>query len=136
MAVLRDRPLSHVMSLSMQNLNPFIAIFLSFSSRKFAERVHKAKKIRLIERKTHTCNDGSVDCKKTDSLGAQSLTSPASASLRLVLPYDLFFIPRDTQSVLVHFLPNMCLRKSRFLKFRRARPQCVVLYTLVLMYSW
>ena len=30
----------------------------------------------------------------------------------------------------------MCLRKSRYLKFRRARPQCVVLHTLVLMYSW
>ena len=33
------------------------------------------------------------------------------------------------------FLPYMCLRKSRYLKFRRARPQCVVLHTLVLMYS-
>ena len=32
-------------------------------------------------------------------------------------------------------LCNMCLRKSRYLKFRRARPQCVVLHTLVLMYS-
>ena len=42
----------------------------------------------------------------------------------------------DTQSGLVHLLPNMCLRKSRYLKFRRARPQCVVLHTLVLMYSW
>ena len=39
------------------------------------------------------------------------------------------------QSVLVHFLPNMCLRKSCYLKFGRARPQCVVLHTLVLMYS-
>ena len=29
----------------------------------------------------------------------------------------------------------MCLRKSRYLKFRRARPQCVVLHTLVLMHS-
>ena len=78
-------------------------------------------------------------CKKTDSLGASSLTSPASASLRFFLPYDLFFMRRDrldTQSVLVHFLPNMCLQKSRYLKFRRARPQCVVLDTLVLMYSW
>ena len=79
MAVLRGRPLTHVRSLiSVPNLNPFIAIFLSFFSRKFAERVHKGKKVRFIERKTHTFNDGSVDCKKTDSLGAQSLTSPAS----------------------------------------------------------
>ena len=29
-AVLRGRPLTHVRSLSMQNLNPFIAIFFSF----------------------------------------------------------------------------------------------------------
>ena len=29
----------------------------------------------------------------------------------------------------------MGIRKSRYLKFRRARPQCVVLHTLVLMYS-
>ena len=39
-AVLRGRPLTHVRSLSMQNLNPFIALFLSFfefSLRKLAE---------------------------------------------------------------------------------------------------
>ena len=36
------------------------------------------------------------------------------------------------------FFTQVCLRKSYacYLKFRRARPQCVVLHTLVLMYSW
>ena len=34
----------------------------------------------------------------------------------------------NTQSVLVHFLPKMGLQKSRYLNFRRARPQCVVLH--------
>ena len=69
-AVLCGRPLTHARSLSMQNLNPFSTIFFLFSSRKFAERMHKGKRVRLIERKTRTFNGGSVDCKKTDSLGA------------------------------------------------------------------
>ena len=43
---------------------------------------------------------GGVDCKKTDSLGASSLTSPVSASLRFFLPYDLFFMRRDSLSIL------------------------------------
>ena len=34
------------------------------------------------------------------------------------------------------FLPNMCLRKSRYLEFHRARPQCLVLHTLLLTCSW
>ena len=99
-AVLRGRPLTHVRSLSMQNLNPFISIFLSFFFTKIRREGAKGKKVRLIERKTHTFNDGSVDCKKTDSLRAKSLTSPASASLRRFLPYDLFFMRRDTFSIL------------------------------------
>ena len=45
-AVLRGRPLTHVRSLPMKNLNAFIVHFLFFSSRKFAERVHKGKKVR------------------------------------------------------------------------------------------
>ena len=38
--------------------------------------------------------------------------------------------------MLVNLLPKMGLRKSPYLKFRRARPQCVVLHTLVLMHYW
>ena len=47
-------------------------------------------------------NDGSVDCKKTHSLGAKSHTSPAGARLRLFLHYryDLFFMRRDGLSIL------------------------------------
>ena len=138
-AVLRGRPLIHVRSLSMQNLNPFIALFLSFflheNSQKECIRVRKKG---WFERQAHTVNDGNVDCKKTNSLGASSLTSPASASLRLFLPYDLFFMRHDGLSILKAclyiFLPNMCLRKSHYLKFRRASPQCVALHTVIHFY--
>ena len=71
-------------------LNPFVVLFLSFfSSRKLTARVHKGKKVRC---QTHMANDGSVDCKKTHSLWAQSLTWPACARLRLFLHYDLLFM--------------------------------------------
>ena len=62
--------------------------------------MRKGKKVRLIQSQIHLVNDGSVDCKKTDSLGASSLTSPASASLRFFSPYDLFFMRRDGLSIL------------------------------------
>ena len=42
----------------------------------------------------------SIARKLTRSLGASSLTSPASASPRFVLPYDLFFMRRDSLSIL------------------------------------
>ena len=45
-AVLRGRQLTHVSSLSMHNLYPFIAFFFLFSSQKLAERLHKGKKVR------------------------------------------------------------------------------------------
>ena len=45
-------------------------------------------------------NDGSVDCKKTDSLGVQSLTPPVSTRLLLFFHYDLFFMCRDGFSIL------------------------------------
>ena len=66
-AVLRGRPLTHVRSLSMQNLNPFIALFLSFfSSRKLAERVHKGKKVRLFkDRHTQSTKGASIARKCT-----------------------------------------------------------------------
>ena len=100
MAVLQlcGRPLTHFRSLSMKNLNPFIALFLSFSSRKLAERLHKGKKVRWFDGR-HTESMGASICKKTDSLGAQSLTSPASARLCLFLNYDLFFMRRDGFSI-------------------------------------
>ena len=54
--------------------------------------------------------------------------------------YDLFFMHPNGLSVFKAcsyiFLPKMGLRKSRYSKFRCAIPQCVVLHTLVLMYSW
>ena len=54
--------------------------------------------------------------------------------------YDLFFMHPNGLSVFKAcsyiFLPKMGLRKSRYLKFRCAILQCVVLHALVLMYSW
>ena len=69
-AVLRGRPLTHVRSLSMQNLNPFIVFILSFFFTK--TRREGCIRVRTLGylRQTHTFNGGSVDCKKTDSPGA------------------------------------------------------------------
>ena len=71
-AVLHGRPLTHVRSLSIQNLNLFIALFFPFfffffheNSQRECIRVRK-----LVILKADTLNDGSVHCKKTDSLGA------------------------------------------------------------------
>ena len=134
-AVLRGRPLTHVDAKPQFIYSTFPFFFLHENSQRGCI---KGKKVRFFNGK-HTVNNGSVDCKETDSLGAQRLTSPACASLRLSVHYELFFHAPlwffDTQSVLVHFLPKMGLWKSRYLKCRCARPQCVVLHTLVLMYS-
>ena len=65
-AVLRGRPLTHVRSLSMQNLNPFIALFLYFSSRKLAEREHKGQKVRLFkDRHIQSTMGASIPRKRT-----------------------------------------------------------------------
>ena len=53
-----------------------------------------------LSTQTHTVNDGSVNCKKTDSLWAWSLMSPANASLLLFLHYELFFMRRNGLSIL------------------------------------
>ena len=55
----------------MQNLNPFIALFLSFfSSRKLAERVHKGKKVRLFKDRHTQSTKGASIARKKKSLGA------------------------------------------------------------------
>ena len=71
--------------------------------------------------------------------GVESYVTSLRKSAPLLALWPVFHAPRwsfDTQSVLVYFLPKMGLRKSRYLKFCRARPQCVVSHTLILMYSW
>ena len=45
-------------------------------------------------------NNGSIDCKRKDSLGTESLMSPASARLHLLLHFDLFFMHRGGLSIL------------------------------------
>ena len=65
-AVLSGRPLTHDRNLSMKNQSPFIAIFLSFFFMKLAETLHEGKKVRWISSR----HIWSVNCKKTDSLGA------------------------------------------------------------------
>ena len=54
----------------------------------------------ILAKKKKKKNDRSVDCKKTDSVGAWSPTSPASASLRLFLHCELFFMRRNGLSIL------------------------------------
>ena len=83
---------------------------------------------------------GALTVRKWTRLRSQVLYYVTSHRKSAPLPslWPVFRVPRasfDTQSVLLHFLPNICLRKSGFLKFSHARPQCVVLHTLVLMYS-
>ena len=141
-AVLRGRPLTHVRSLSMQNLNPSIRAFpFFFSSRKLAERVHKGKKVRLFKDRHTQSTKGASIARKCTRLGRRVLRHQPAQSLRLLLHYDLFFMRRDGLSILkvcsyiFYLYIKMGLRKSRYLKFRRATPQCVVLHTLVLMYS-
>ena len=86
--------------MSMQNLNSFIALFLSFFLHENSQSgCIKGKKVRCFKGR-YTVNDGSVDCKKSDSVVAWSLTSPASARLRLFLHYELFFMRRDGLSIL------------------------------------
>ena len=47
--VLRGRLLIHGGSFSIKDLNQFIMLFLSFSSRKLAGRVHKGNKVRWFK---------------------------------------------------------------------------------------
>ena len=71
-AVLRGRPLTHVRSLSMQNLNPFIALFF-FSSRKLAERVQKGNKVRLFKDRHTQSTKGVSIARKCTRLGRRVL---------------------------------------------------------------
>ena len=72
-AVLRGRPLTHVKSLSMHNLNPFLSLFLSFFSRNLAERVHKGKKVRLFKDIHTQSTMGASIARKWTSLGRRVL---------------------------------------------------------------
>ena len=62
--------------------------------------MRKGKKVRLIQSQIHLVNDGSVDCKKTDSLGSSSLRHQLAQVWASFLPYDLFFMRRDSLSIL------------------------------------
>ena len=54
-AVLRGRPLTHVRSLSMQNLNPFIALFLSFFLHENSQRGYiRVRKLGCLKTDTHS----------------------------------------------------------------------------------
>ena len=139
MAVLRDRPLTHVRSLSMQNLNPFIGLFLHFFLHENSQRGCIRKLGWLKERHTHIQRWERRLQENGVARTVQSYVTSKRKSAPLLALWPVFHAPRwsfGTQSVLVHFLPKMGLRKSRCLKFCHDRPQCVVLHTLVLMYSW
>ena len=105
-AVLRGRPVTHVYAKPKFIYRTFPVLFLRESLQR---RCIKGKKIWFFKGK-HIVNDGSVDCKKTDSLGAQSITSPASASLCLFVHCDLFFMRCDGLSILKACSCIFCLK--------------------------
>ena len=110
-----------------------------FSSWKLTERVHKGKKVRLFKDRHTQSTKGASIARKCTRLGRRVLRHQPLQVFASSCIMTCFHAPRwpfDTQSVLVYLLPKMGLRKSCYLKFRRARPQCVVLHTLVLMCSW
>ena len=84
----------------MQNLNPFIALFLSFSSRKLAERVHKGKKVRLFkDRHTQLTMEASI-ARKWTRLGRRVLRHQLAQVFAFSCIMTCFFMCRDGLSVL------------------------------------
>ena len=135
-AVLRGRPLTQVDAKPKFIYRTFSFFFLHQNSQ--SGRI-KGKKVRCFKgRYPQSTIEGSIARKRT-RLGRGVLRHQLAQVCASSCIMSCFHAPRwsfDTQSLLVHFLPKMGLRKSRYLKFRRARPQCVVLHTLVLVYSW
>ena len=75
-AVLRGRPLTHVRSLSMQNLNLFIALFLSFFLHENSQRGYiflKGKKVRLFKDRHTQSTKGASIARKCTRLGRRVL---------------------------------------------------------------
>ena len=96
------------------NLNPFIALFLSFFFTKLRREVDKSlRKLGDIKPDTHSQRLERRLQENGLAWGVESyVTSQRKAAPFLAL-WPVFHARRwsfDTQSVLVHFLPNMCLR--------------------------
>ena len=137
-AELRGRPLTHVDAKPKFIYRTFPFFFLRENSQRGCI---KGKNVKFFKgRYTQSMMEASIARKRTH-LGRRVLRQQlaqvcASSCIMTCFSCAAMVQAFNTQSVLVHFLPKMGLRKSRYLKFRRARPQCVVLHTLVLMYSW
>ena len=96
------------------NLNPFIALFLSFFFTKIRREVDKSlRKLGDIKADTHIERLERRLQENGLAWGVESYVTSQSKAAPLLALWPVFHARRwsfDTQSVLVHFLPNMCLR--------------------------
>ena len=111
--VLRSRPLTHVRNLSLKP-KPFYRAFSFFFLHENSQRgCMRVRKLGDIKADTHSQQWERWLQENGLAWGAESyVTSQRKAAPFLALWPD-FHAPQwsfDTQSVLVHFLPNMCLR--------------------------
>ena len=84
----------------MQNLNPFIALYLSFFLHKNSHRGYiRVRKLGYLKTDTHSQRWERRLQENGLAWGVETCV-PAGASLRLFLHYDLFFMRRDGLSIL------------------------------------
>ena len=114
--VLRGRPLTHVRAHRCKTEIHLSRFFFLFSLRKLAERVHKGKKVRLFKDRHTQSTMGASIARKWTRLGHRVLLHQPAQVFAFSCIMTCFSCARwsfGTQSVLVHFLPKMGLRKSR-----------------------
>ena len=133
-AVLRSRPATHVYAKPKFIYRTFPFLFLHENPQRGCI---KGKEVRIFKgRHTQSTMEASVARKQT-CLGRRVLRHqlPLVCASSCMTCFSCVAMVFRYSKRARTFLPKMGLRKSRYLKFRRARPQCVVLHTLVLMYS-
>ena len=113
MAVLRGRPLTHVRNLSVKP-KPFYRAFSFFFLHENSQRgCIRVRKFDDIKADTHSHQMGASIARKRTHLGRRVLRHKVAQGCAFSCIMTCFSCTGwsfDTQSVLVHFLPNMCLR--------------------------
>ena len=132
-AVLRGRPLTRVDAKPKFIYRTFPFFFLH---KNLQRGCINGKKVRCFKGR-HTF-EWKRRLQEKDSLGAWSLTSPASASLRLFLHYELFFMRRDGLSILkaCSYISYLKWVFGSHVTWNSAVPVPNVWCCIVLMYSW
>ena len=133
--VLRGRPLTHVVAIPKFIYRTFLSFFLHENSQRGCT---KGKKVKFLKADTHSQRWKRPLQKKLTRWGRRVLRyqlAQVCASSCIMSCFSCAAMVFRYSYVLEYFSPKIGLRKSRYLKFHRARPQCVVLHTLVLMYS-